>query len=282
MRRIWVCALVVVVVLAGCTSPSGSSSLGVSGAPAGSAQGSTVLPAATAGTVGSAAVPTVQVPAPRGAGGAYLPVRAVTPGATNPVVTQASIGTTICRSGFTASIRPPVSYTDALKVTQLADGYAVNGNRNTAAYEEDHLIPLELGGSASSVRNLWPEPWERSSAHPAGFAAAGTGAQTKDRIEDSLRSRVCDGQLTLVAAQRMIAANWRAAFDTYLGAPPVTAVTGARPTPAATPASTSVALPVVHPGAFCSPPGARSVTTLGTAMVCKLDSKGLRYRWGRA
>ena len=41
-------------------------------------------------------------------------------------------------------------------------------------------------------------------------------------------------------------------------------------------------LPVVHPGAFCSPPGARGVTTAGTPMVCKLDSKGLRYRWGRA
>jgi Protein of unknown function (DUF1524) len=44
----------------------------------------------------------------------------------------------------------------------------------------------------------------------------------------------------------------------------------------------NLSLPVVHPGAFCSPPGARGVTTAGTPMVCKLDSKGVRYRWGHA
>ena len=222
---------------------------------------------------------------PRGAGGAYLPVRAVTPGATNPAVTQGTIGSTICRSGYSALIRPPVGYTDALKVAQLAHGYAVGGDRNTAAYEEDHLIPLELGGSPTSVRNLWPEPWERTSAHPAGFAASGTGAQTKDRIENSLRSRVCDDQMTLVAAQRMIAANWRAAFDYYIGTPSVSHApisTAPRSTPTSTTKPTSGGLPVVHPGAFCSPPGARGVTVLGTPMVCKLDSKGLRYRWGHA
>ncbi len=48
------------------------------------------------------------------------------------------------------------------------------------------------------------------------------------------------------------------------------------------PKPTSTALPVVHPGAFCAPPGALGVTTKGTLMVCKLDSKGLRYRWGAA
>jgi hypothetical protein len=132
------------------------------------------------------------------------------------------------------------------------------------------------------VLNLWPEPWERSSAHPAGFAPAGTGAQTKDRIEDSLRSRVCDHQLTLLAAQHLIATNWRAAFDTYIGTPSAPTLIVPRYTPTSTPPPTSARLPIVHPGAFCSPPGARGVTTLGTPMVCKLDSKGLRYRWGRA
>ncbi len=225
-------------------------------------------------------MPAVISTPPRGAAGAYLPLRSATPGATNAAVTQATIGSTICRSGFTAKIRPPVSYTNALKVTELAHGYADGDNRNPAAYEEDHLIALELGGSPTSTRNLWPEPWERSSAHPAGFAAAGTGAQTKDRIEDSLRSRVCNGQLTLVAAQHLIATNWRTAFDTYIGTPTVTVH---QSTPArATPKPTSAGLPIVHPGAFCSPPGARGVTTLGTPMVCKLDSKGLRYRWSHA
>jgi hypothetical protein len=63
-------------------------------------------------------------------------------------------------------------------------------------------------------------------------------------------------------------------------APPLTT---SSPKPAATHSSgSSPSLPVVHPGAFCSPPGAHGVTTAGTLMVCKLDSKGVRYRWGRA
>ena len=51
--------------------------------------------------------------------------------------------------------------------------------------------------------------------------------------------------------------------------------------PTATPKSPA-RLIVVHPGAFCSPPGATGVTSKGTPMVCKLDSKGLRFRWGHA
>ena len=56
-----------------------------------------------------------------------------------------------------------------------------------------------------------------------------------------------------------------------------------RPAPTTKPPTTAPsAAPTVHPGAFCSPPGARGVTSVGTPMICKLDSKGERYRWGRA
>ena len=71
-----------------------------------------------------------------------LPNRTLTPGVTNPVVTQATIHRTICVSGWTATIRPPSSYTTALKVRQLATyGFT---DRRTSNYEEDHLISLEL------------------------------------------------------------------------------------------------------------------------------------------
>jgi hypothetical protein len=59
--------------------------------------------------------------------------------------------------------------------------------------------------------------------------------------------------------------------------PPSTA-----PPPAPSPASTTPGQPVVHAGAFCSPPGAMGVTSAGTPMTCKLDSTGQRYRWSRA
>jgi hypothetical protein len=63
-------------------------------------------------------------------------------------------------------------------------------------------------------------------------------------------------------------------------APATPAPTAAPPTTSATPPSPSG--PIVHPGAFCSPPGATGVTSAGTPMVCKLDSTGQRYRWARA
>src|SRR5436305_1090095 len=95
-------------------------------------------------------------PRPRGvvllAGGVVLPNHRLTPGAVNPSVTQATIGATICRTGYTKTIRPSSSYTTALKRAQLASGYAFHGDVNTSDYEEDHLISLELGGSPASAK----------------------------------------------------------------------------------------------------------------------------------
>src|SRR5690348_8627785 len=88
----------------------------------------------------------------------YLPLPDPTcqPGDYNPDVTQSTIDSTICVSGWTATVRPPASYTNALKVKQIAEyGYS---DTSTADYEEDHLVPLELGGAPRSEQNLWPEP----------------------------------------------------------------------------------------------------------------------------
>ena len=71
---------------------------------------------------------------------------------------------------------------------------------------------------------------------------------------------------------------------------PATVAPPARPVPASPPPTTPVPVPttaapgapIVHPGAFCSPPGAKGVTSKGTAMTCKLDSTGQRYRWSKA
>jgi hypothetical protein len=73
-------------------------------------------------------------------------------------------------------------------------------------------------------------------------------------------------------------------------APSTPPVTTPVPTPVRTPAPPTTASPspttpgvrVVHPGSYCSPPGAKGVTTAGTPMICKLDSTGQRYRWSRA
>ena len=127
-----------------------------------------------------------------------LPDPVCTPGWADPRVTQDNIRTTICVTGYTTTIRPSSGYTNALKVQQIkAYGYS---DTRLADYEEDHLIPLELGGHPTNPKNLWPEP--RSGAHTA---------TTKDGIENSLHSRVCAGLMTVAAAQTAIASNWEAA-----------------------------------------------------------------------
>jgi len=88
-----------------------------------------------------------------------LPNNSVTPGAVNQAVTQSNFDSTICVSGYTKTIRPPVSYTNRLKYSQLDSGYNYRGDTSAHDYEEDHLIPLEVGGSPTSVKNLWPQPW---------------------------------------------------------------------------------------------------------------------------
>jgi hypothetical protein len=109
----------------------------------------------------------------------------LTPGVVNPDVTQATIRQTICRRGWTKTIRPPSSYTDALKRKGLVQ-YGLRGP--PSAYQEDHLISLELGGNPTDPRNLWPEPYPRAAA--------------VDKIENQLNEAVCSGRLTLAQAQR--------------------------------------------------------------------------------
>jgi len=117
-----------------------------------------------------------------------------TPGVRNPAVTQATIGSTICVSGWTATVRPPASFTNRLKAQQLLQ-YGLSGPLTD--YEEDHLIPLEIGGAPRDARNLWPEHW-----------SAPSGAHTKDAEENALHAAVCKGTMTLADAQNKILLDW--------------------------------------------------------------------------
>jgi hypothetical protein len=133
------------------------------------------------------------------------PDPALTPGATNPGVTQANIAATICVSGWTATVRPPAAYTTALKIRQIvAYGYA---DSRTADYEEDHLVSLELGGAPRDPKNLWPEPY--AATLPDGTPV---GARVKDQVENYLHRKVCSGRMTLAAAQELIARDWESAM----------------------------------------------------------------------
>jgi hypothetical protein len=125
--------------------------------------------------------------------GPALPNHRLTPGATFPVGRAK-----ICQTGYSARVR---DVPESLK----GRAYARYGIKRVAyAYEVDHLVSLELGGS-NAITNLWPEhyydPW---------------GARTKDRLEARLHALVCSGRIALVSAQRQEATNWINAYKKYV------------------------------------------------------------------
>lgn len=125
-------------------------------------------------------------------------------GALNPYVTQQTIDSTICVPGYSASVRPSVSYTNALKVKQIrALGYT---DTSPQSYEEDHFIPLGIGGHPRSPSNLWPEAY-----------AGNCGARTKDRLESVLHTMICKRKILLVDAQKEIANDWVLSYNKHVG-----------------------------------------------------------------
>lgn len=131
----------------------------------------------------------------RGTGRFSLPDRHCTPGAIDPRVTQADIETTICRVGYTKTVRPAESITEPEKEASLV---AYGDTRPLHYYEYDHLVPLELGGAPNDPRNLWPEP--------------GASPNPKDSLENRLRELVCERTVSLASAQLQIARDWITAY----------------------------------------------------------------------
>ena len=130
----------------------------------------------------------------------------ITPGVLNKDVTQANISTTVCKSGWTATIRPTVTYTNKLKEEQLKTTYLPYTKiwgTEMSAYEEDHLISLQLGGDPKDPKNLFPQPY------------AGNNARKKDVVETALKRLVCSGTIKLKDAQKAIL-NWPVAYKKYV------------------------------------------------------------------
>lgn len=105
-----------------------------------------------------------------------------------PSITQANIRTTICARGYTAHVRPSLSWSTAVKRSLLAPG------QNMRSFELDHIMPLELGGAPTDSVNLQLQPWPE--------------ARAKDRVENYLHAQVCRGRMTLTAAQEAML-KWR-------------------------------------------------------------------------
>jgi hypothetical protein len=71
------------------------------------------------------------------ANGETLPDPNCTPGAISPKVTQDTLDTTVCKTGYTKSIRPPASITEIEK-RENAAAYGYTGSLKDVEY--DHLL----------------------------------------------------------------------------------------------------------------------------------------------
>ena len=110
----------------------------------------------------------------------------LTPGALNPDVTPGDDRLDDLRHGLDGDRAPADELHLGAQAPRRWRAYGETGP--PSAYQEDHLISLELGGNPTDPRNLWPEPYPR--------------AAEVDRIENELNAKVCAGELTLAEAQR--------------------------------------------------------------------------------
>ncbi len=214
MRRL-APVILVAVALAGCgssgstTSTSGPST--ATGAPPTTTEVTTTetAPTTTTETPGKLAVSTCDYqtlagcsPVPtschyRVVGEAVLPDPACTPGALYGP-SQEDPSKTVCVSGFTKTIRPPVSYTGPLKLKIMA-AYGVT---DPAKYELDHLVALEDGGAPADPANLWPQPYSPS-----------PGAHNKDDLENFEKRQVCEGKATVLQAGEALSGDWLSNYE---------------------------------------------------------------------
>ena len=128
----------------------------------------------------------------------------------NSLLTPGAVATSdrmiVCRPGYATSVRPTGPLWRRLKEQAYAEYGIPRGHRSYVdehgvrhpAYEVDHLIPLEIGGAPTDIRNLWPEPTH--------------SARVKDEVENQLHDLVCNGRMSITQAQAAIAHDWETAI----------------------------------------------------------------------
>ena len=184
----------------------------------------------------SAKIPSTQTvslaPSSTKAGPAYVyPNPTLTPGAV--LTTDAS---TICAPGYASGVRDVSTPT---KVQVYAE-YGVSYPQALGAYEVDHFIPLEIGGS-NDLTNLWPEP-----------ATPTPGFHQKDQFENFEHGQVCNGTISVDEAQSRMVSDWYLYWEGEVeGATPTTAApVQSMSAPATQTATTAEASPFYYTSSY--------------------------------
>jgi len=129
-----------------------------------------------------------------------LPDPAEHPGVINPAINPAVFKDTICKAGWTSTVRPPTDWTDKLRNAETPPGHKpLDG-------ELDHIISIEDGGAPADPRNLF---WM--------IYADRYGARVKDVLETRVRRLTCAGKITLDQARAALSPNWLIGYERYVG-----------------------------------------------------------------
>ncbi|SMF94244.1 hypothetical protein SAMN02949497_1553 [Methylomagnum ishizawai] len=143
------------------------------------------------------------------AGAGDLPDLNITPGSTDPEVTEANLKESICKVThftWTEGHMPPASFLNSIAQQEIKQyGYT---DENAKHYQMDHLIPLSLGGNPTDPKNIWPQ-----------VLVTKWSARRKDFLEQTLHDKVCKGEVGLKVAQEEIRTNWIEAYKKYIGDP---------------------------------------------------------------
>lgn len=113
----------------------------------------------------------------------------------NPNVTQSNIRQTICVPGWSATVRPPVNYTNRIKRKLMSEQglpWSESGK-----WELDHSIPISSGGNPRDPDNLALQIW-----------TGPKGAHAKDVVELRVHRLVCSGKVRLPVAQACFKTDW--------------------------------------------------------------------------
>lgn len=110
----------------------------------------------------------------------------------NPAVTQSTLQSTICLSGYSSTIRPALSYTNTVKKALMTKQGLSWDTR--ASYDLDHIVPLEVGGAPKDKVNLMLQTKADSAA--------------KDVFENKHHKLVCAGKMTLAQGQACFMKDW--------------------------------------------------------------------------
>lgn len=92
-----------------------------------------------------------------------------------------------CHPGYSKAVRPSLAVSEAIKRQMVAQD---SRHLPVSAYELDHIVPIELGGSPYDLNNLQLQTWDR--------------AKVKDNLEDKYHFLVCQGDMPLNEAVEIL------------------------------------------------------------------------------